>query len=196
VSRPGFDQDIVATAFVEQIDVRSGSVRIGFEVRTRRADKAAAVEEGIRRVVSARPGVEQDSIRRSLRRHSMKRASATIAAVVESTKREQRHWELPGRVAANTRKADSFEMTSLIMSRQKARSAVLSVSLLYICLGSFLAHSPAAAAPASAREGEQIFVEKCTACHTIGKGRLVGPDLSGVTTRREESWHKRDPPPV
>ena len=25
----------------------------------------------------------------------------------------------------------------------------------------------------------------CTACHTIGKGKLVGPDLAGVTSRRE-----------
>ncbi len=31
----------------------------------------------------------------------------------------------------------------------------------------------------------------CTACHTIGKGKLVGPDLAGVTLRREEGWLKR-----
>lgn len=40
-------------------------------------------------------------------------------------------------------------------------------------------------------EGEAIFSQTCTACHTIGKGQLVGPDLAGVTTRREESWLKR-----
>jgi len=28
----------------------------------------------------------------------------------------------------------------------------------------------------------------CSACHTIGKGKLVGPDLKGVTERREEKW--------
>jgi len=28
----------------------------------------------------------------------------------------------------------------------------------------------------------------CAACHTIGKGKLVGPDLKGVTERREEAW--------
>ena len=39
--------------------------------------------------------------------------------------------------------------------------------------------------------GETIFKQKCTACHTIGKGKLVGPDLSGVTSRREEAWLKR-----
>ncbi len=71
------------------------------------------------------------------------------------------------------------------------RRALLSVPLLHIFLGLFLAHSQAAAAPASVQEGEKIFTEKCTACHTIGKGKLIGPDLSGVTTRREESWLQR-----
>lgn len=28
----------------------------------------------------------------------------------------------------------------------------------------------------------------CSACHTIGKGKLIGPDLKGVTERREEAW--------
>lgn len=28
----------------------------------------------------------------------------------------------------------------------------------------------------------------CAACHTIGKGKLIGPDLKGVTERREETW--------
>ena len=36
--------------------------------------------------------------------------------------------------------------------------------------------------------GEEIFQSNCTGCHTIGKGNSVGPDLSGVTIRREENW--------
>lgn len=40
-------------------------------------------------------------------------------------------------------------------------------------------------------EGEKVFSTKCVACHTIGKGKLVGPDLAGVTQRRENSWLKR-----
>lgn len=28
----------------------------------------------------------------------------------------------------------------------------------------------------------------CGACHTIGKGKLIGPDLKGVTERRDEAW--------
>ncbi len=61
---PGFDQDIVAAGFVKEVDVRDGFVRIGFEVRTRRTDKVATMEEGIRQVVSSLPGVERVEIRR------------------------------------------------------------------------------------------------------------------------------------
>lgn len=49
-----------------------------------------------------------------------------------------------------------------------------------------------ASLPAGAEEaGKRIFQERCAACHTIGKGRLVGPDLSGVSLRREVSWLQR-----
>ncbi len=36
--------------------------------------------------------------------------------------------------------------------------------------------------------GEAIYNKTCVACHTIGAGRLVGPDLAGVHTRRDEGW--------
>jgi len=35
--------------------------------------------------------------------------------------------------------------------------------------------------------GENLF-KTCAACHTIGKGRLVGPDLSLVYEKREPDW--------
>jgi cytochrome c len=42
---------------------------------------------------------------------------------------------------------------------------------------------------AAADRGAALFTERaCQACHTIGAGRLVGPDLAGVTTRREAPW--------
>ena len=40
----------------------------------------------------------------------------------------------------------------------------------------------------AAESGEQVFQSRCTACHTIGKGKLVGPDLKGVISRRDEGW--------
>ena len=44
-------------------------------------------------------------------------------------------------------------------------------------------------AAGDAKAGEQLFQQKgCTACHTIGKGDLVGPDLKGVTEQRPHDW--------
>jgi mono/diheme cytochrome c family protein len=43
--------------------------------------------------------------------------------------------------------------------------------------------------PAVAQEsGKQTFQQSCSACHSIGGGRGVGPDLAGVTARRSEDW--------
>ena len=39
--------------------------------------------------------------------------------------------------------------------------------------------------------GLLLFQNRCSACHTIGKGEAVGPDLAGVTTRRERDWLAR-----
>lgn len=37
-------------------------------------------------------------------------------------------------------------------------------------------------------QGEQQFKQKCTACHTVGGGKLIGPDLADVHIRRTEEW--------
>ena len=36
--------------------------------------------------------------------------------------------------------------------------------------------------------GAYVFQSRCSACHTLGKGDGVGPDLAGVTTRRAREW--------
>jgi mono/diheme cytochrome c family protein len=48
--------------------------------------------------------------------------------------------------------------------------------------------SPSLAEANDAREAKRIFTQRCSACHTFGKGVKVGPDLKGVTTRRERPW--------
>lgn len=37
-------------------------------------------------------------------------------------------------------------------------------------------------------EAKKIFTQRCMACHTFGKGVKVGPDLKGVTERRQRAW--------
>ncbi len=40
-----------------------------------------------------------------------------------------------------------------------------------------------------AGQGEKVFQSKgCIGCHTIGRGKLTGPDLKGVTDRRPYGW--------
>jgi mono/diheme cytochrome c family protein len=39
-----------------------------------------------------------------------------------------------------------------------------------------------------ADEGEQLFKTNCAACHSIGKGRLVGPDLNNISSKRSQEW--------
>jgi len=41
---------------------------------------------------------------------------------------------------------------------------------------------------AAAETGEEIFARICKACHTVGQGKLVGPDLAGVSQRRTIEW--------
>lgn len=36
--------------------------------------------------------------------------------------------------------------------------------------------------------GEELFKSVCAACHTINKGRLVGPDLVGVPQKMDRDW--------
>lgn len=45
-----------------------------------------------------------------------------------------------------------------------------------------------AAAPAAAQETAQYFRQNCASCHTVGGGRLAGPDLKDVGQRQNEDW--------
>jgi cytochrome c551/c552 len=41
---------------------------------------------------------------------------------------------------------------------------------------------------AMAKQGNDIYDLKCSACHKLTKEKLVGPGWSGVTTRRKPEW--------
>ena len=40
-------------------------------------------------------------------------------------------------------------------------------------------------------KGQYLFATRCAACHTIGNGDKVGPDLLGVTNVRDRAWLSR-----
>lgn len=44
---------------------------------------------------------------------------------------------------------------------------------------------------AGAQDAPQVFAQRCASCHSIGQGRRVGPDLRGVTQRRDRAWIAR-----
>lgn len=48
----------------------------------------------------------------------------------------------------------------------------------------------ALSAPGAARaqDAAAYFKQNCVSCHTIGGGRLTGPDLKEVTARRDHAW--------
>lgn len=46
--------------------------------------------------------------------------------------------------------------------------------------------------PAVAKRGQSLFQNRgCVGCHSIGKGKRSGPDLAGVTRRRDLDWLRR-----
>jgi len=74
-------------------------------------------------------------------------------------------------------------------------------SLVSVLLGRLQKHSllattarpdyAAAQSVAAPTEGSDLFLTRCSACHTIGQGDTVGPDLLGVTNSRDPEWLKR-----
>ncbi|MCC6850276.1 MAG: c-type cytochrome [Deltaproteobacteria bacterium] len=64
-------------------------------------------------------------------------------------------------------------------------------ALRYALMGFVATWMVAQAATAGAAEtstGEANFTRLCSACHTIGGGRRVGPDLKGIGDRRDREW--------
>jgi len=47
---------------------------------------------------------------------------------------------------------------------------------------------PASVAAQAPAEDAAFFKQNCASCHTIGGGRLTGPDLKDVTKRQDRAW--------
>jgi protein SCO1/2 len=68
-------------------------------------------------------------------------------------------------------------------------------------LTNFLGYSPAVqpvaarsgadGAPLKLNVGQYLFAKECAACHTIGQGDKIGPDLKHVTHVRDREWLER-----
>ena len=54
---------------------------------------------------------------------------------------------------------------------------------IYLILG-----LAATAVSTSAQEAADFFRQNCISCHTVGGGRLTGPDLKNITQRKEREW--------
>ena len=69
----------------------------------------------------------------------------------------------------------------------------LTATMLRTWVGGYAAASPVrsyaeAPAPRASSSGAYLFSTKCSACHTLGHGLAIGPDLAGVTRTRDRRW--------
>ena len=95
-------------------------------------------------------------------------------------------------------------MPSLMIGNEPTRrwvrqSAVDNPRFLAAQMGNFFGWKNAVAtrsyaeltAPPKVDEGARLFKHQCAACHTVGKGDGIGPDLANVTKRRDHRWVTR-----
>lgn len=74
------------------------------------------------------------------------------------------------------------------MSRRRSSSLVGFAALALLALLALASGCGDADENASIEAGRDLYNERCFACHTIGEGGRIGPDLEGVTERRTREW--------
>lgn len=101
-------------------------------------------------------------------------------------------------VAAGSHHAAQLLLGDEPKGQWQRNSAVDSPPFLAARMGTFFGWRDAApgksyaeARPVVGHNGERLFQSKCSACHTLGQGDRVGPDLAGVTARRDRAWLAR-----
>lgn len=84
-------------------------------------------------------------------------------------------------------KNQNFQLSSRKINKGLNFFVLFFVTIFLLVIGNTVCYS----SEADQHEGAQYFNQICTACHTIGKGRLVGPDLANVQEKRSDEWlHK------
>lgn len=79
---------------------------------------------------------------------------------------------------------DRRPVVALLIRRQGIKTTV-SRNLLLLWVLLLLLECPAVA---EAQEAALFFRQNCINCHTIGGGRLAGPDLKNVSQRKDRPW--------
>ncbi len=78
---------------------------------------------------------------------------------------------------------------------QRSRQGLLLAGLLVLGLAPLAAQDAPCRLPVDtvlAKRGQALYSSRaCVGCHSIGKGKRVGPDLAGVTAQRDLDWLRR-----
>jgi len=77
---------------------------------------------------------------------------------------------------------DDLAWRAMDVAARVCRSGLRAVLVWLLCAG------PVLAGRADAQDTPDFFRQNCTNCHTIGGGRLTGPDLKNVTQQKDRSW--------
>lgn len=75
-----------------------------------------------------------------------------------------------------------------ILPKLNVKNEAITLALFFLAVISLALLPAASAQNPSIEDGKTIFQTKCSGCHTIGGGDLVGPDLRNVTNIRDHSW--------
>ncbi len=80
------------------------------------------------------------------------------------------------------------EASTLCLGRRMFGALLAVAWLIGLQSASVLGAPSVAQAEPALQEGGKLYQQYCVSCHTLGGGRLVGPDLKGVTERRSHEW--------
>lgn len=73
----------------------------------------------------------------------------------------------------------------------KNRMKIAAFFLIFATCAGEQSSSQSKVADSGPIKGKDLFTRNCVACHTIGHGDLIGPDLLGITRIRNRTWLKR-----